>query len=409
MLGAVIFYATLLTAGEVTQPDPAYQAALAAPATQHDELLIKAANAGSINAAARLINCNQADRLETIDERLPEIMAWQEVSEPIMGMTGKQIYGLLLYYRISKSAEKLTKAERDVGYLHARGLIDSAPVGNPVMKYFHCNLWLMALSPEEVGNKTKGITLFKEATQELASHNGTQEPRVQLEWLGLLGSMHGWATVFGVKELSDHVKAASEYQQAAAIAEKLGLPERQGYMLHSQAMSSIPEKPKGDWAPAVALMAASAKAYGEAGLKVKQAGSLEVQASFQKPNNRRKGDWAQVELLYTEAAKLRGEAGDVAGQAKTLYNMARSFTSDDHPQDNWPKTTKLFADAHKLFVQVGDKKMQGECLHWQSISHTGWDATKKDEASRSLARQAAVLLRETGNEGMALEADNWAK
>ena len=398
--------ATHLGAVESASGEALFKQAQAAPGPEQDALVQKAAAAGSIQAAARMIILWQSDALGKLDPEQTAIKAWQEVEGTFEGMTGKQIYGVIFSRYVNKS--KSTDQQKVVGYVRARELIESSPVNQPILKYYQSELWSTMLPPEQ-RDMEKRRSLLIAVEKELTEGYERQEPRVKIEWLGLLGLLHRWAIVFGVDELEDNAKARANYQQAAAIARDLKLPEREGNMLQNQALCAVPQT--GDWTEAISLVSDSAKAYGTAGLKVEQARSLILEAGFRKPNERikRKGDWVKVDELYTEAARLRAEAGDIAGQADALYQLAIVFTSDDHPGDQWPKATKLFAESAKLFAQLRNKEMQGKSLSWQAIAHTGWDATKKDDASRALALQAAAILREAGKEELALEADNWAK
>jgi len=359
-------------------PSTASEPWILAPPPLQREVLVEAAKGGSLAAARRMVELGMYDEMAQIDVSSSSVRAWTWSEERVHGMTGRQVFGIVLANRAARLGSREEAAiDLELARVHLR----SAEVESPCVALTLA--WLLeSFAPaglEEARGLREGLeSRFLTAAQgrddlvaasfhvqsgeaaralparawDRAALHYAEAARLSarvedLAGLARVRMAEGFCLRPGNHPAGSWSLAAARYEEAAELKGRAGLLGPQAAALHAQ--SWCLQRIEGTWPRVAALLEASAELYGRAGLVGNQAGALETAGLVLGHPER---DPARAAAAHARSAALYELQGDAGGQFGALANLGNCLRPSMNPQGSWAEAAEAYRRAVALFDRL---------------------------------------------------------
>jgi hypothetical protein len=323
--------------------------------TRHRLLLVAAANAGSLGAAARLVELSWWNAMQRVDIGRPLVAAWKDSAQACGSMAAGQVYAQLW---LEHQGRHLDQADAFPAEVRAQWLALAGrwPLRHPVLLANAC--WLCLANAPALDER--GDLLLQQALVVLAN-----DPLLAGD--DLLAS-EGCALAFARLRLHipDDERAAASAIFAGAYARNLerGAWAAAGIDRAAQAALLF------GWNHEVLIqycdvLAEAETLYARAGDIDRQGHCQTLQVAYQRWQLRNPGpdEWMAIDARFRAAADLCRRSGDWLGYATAMMVLGHSLGSRDHLlADDWRRLAEVYGDAAAAFARGDDPQQRASCL-----------------------------------------------
>jgi hypothetical protein len=393
----------------------------------HQRLLGAATEAGSLAAAARLVDLGLWEAMREIDIARPAVAAWRGSNQALGDLVAGQVYAQLWLHHLRAQPQASTvrfAAQRDE-WLQ---LVRQAPLRNPMLlaeaawlygaiepkqparAYQYSEQMLVALANDPAfggddlllmegrGNALTRYSWCLDEDDRLAAHAILSGAVANC---AARGSIAGQAVNLLIEsQLRNDWSDQSVEQcnallvQAEALFARIGDLGRQGrcrgwlannhhwYARRSQEV---------DWAEVgrtyqeAAELCRRGEDWGGVGwIAESLAGCLQGR------NSQRPDDWREIGAAYAEAAAAFARVDDRSNRAYCLYSQAVSLSPDHCPGTDWREMVALHRQAEECYALTDDSYMRAYnlCALGEALG-----MTDDRDGARTAFRQAQALMR----------------
>ncbi len=343
-----------------------YRSALAmTDVDQMKKTLVKAAMAGHLGAAARMIQLGMWDDMAAFDPGQPPVSTWGATSATARlpdpsapALSGAIVQADFRANWATRHKLDVPKAWQDHMRAARAVLLDQAEsCGEPIM--LSELSWLCSVVEPHMADRADAARRHEEEifTPDAMARMGDR--------LHAAAIAHNFATSFHEAGLLD--KAVDWEGRAADCLGQAGDRRGQGSMLDWEANWLEPEhNPAGDWAKAEALYAQAADCFGQAGDLGGQSNSLMDEAQCLEETTNPVRDVVKAAALWAQAGDLGAQTGDLEQERSCLYHQGTCLSPVLNPPGDWAKAVAVFAQAADASGKAGDGSLQGESLYEQA-------------------------------------------
>ncbi|MBA3708319.1 MAG: hypothetical protein H0W83_05820 [Planctomycetes bacterium] len=335
----------------------------------HRDLLVAAANAGSLAAASRLVDLGWFDAMRRVEVDRPELAVWSRSEESVGTTTAGALHAQLWINRLD-GMPGISSSFRDQQQMEAlEDLLLTADPSPMALLDAACVL-MQDGEPEQVA---RARSLAASAARSLAAMGFDGDDLLLVE-----GRADAYLSCLEYLEAPDWAAARQLFAHAAAARAACGDDRGRGVMMRLEASAA---DTGGDLNAAEQEMTAAAELFARIGDHARRGRCLNLMGTWFQPDRDGSGDRAKAMRLFQLAAAASQRAGDWGGAGDSFASLAwcrypdvpdRLSEPDGREpyvvdESDWGRSAAAFGAAAAAHGLDGDAPAQAHDLYSQGI------------------------------------------